>query len=114
MSRWKLTVTAAGAGPVLPSPGVVDTTSGSLQYWTALWMSGMDGSSQAVEVSSTSIVWLVPPSMVTLRLLVPVMVPHHSTVSQVPRVYLYCTSVASAIVTVASQIPLPLLVMASL
>src|SRR3954471_10000576 len=77
-------------------------------------MSGLEGSSQAVEVSSTSIVAFVPPLTVTLRLVVPVMEPHHSTVSQLPRVYLYWTSVPSRTVIVASQMPPPLSVMRSL
>src|SRR3954465_4403909 len=77
-------------------------------------MSGLEASSQAVDVSSTSIVPFVPPLTVTLRLLVPVMGPHHSTVSQLPRVYLYWISVPSRTVIVASQTPPPLSVMRSL
>src|SRR3954451_17207654 len=113
-SVWNVTVTTAGAGPELPFAGLVDATTGSRQKRTALWMSGLDESSQAVDVSSTSIVPSVPPLTVTLRLVVPVMAPHHSTVSQLPRVYLYWTLVPSRTVIVASQMPPPLSVMRSL
>src|SRR4051794_2327532 len=112
MSRSNVTVTAAGGGPVLPPAGVVETTSGSRQYWIAWWVSGTPGLPQSVAVSSTSIFWVMPPSTVTLRLFVPVIEPQSSTVSQLPRVYLYWMSVPSRTVTVASQMPLPRLVIA--
>src|SRR4051794_29884216 len=69
---------------------------------------------QAVEVSSTTIFWVMPPSTTTSRLLVPVIVPQSSTVSHVPRVYLYWMSVPSSTLTVASQMPLPRLVIPTL
>src|SRR3954469_23120976 len=76
-------------------------------------MSGLEASSQAVDVSSTSIVALVPPLPVMLRVVVPVIDPHHSTVSQLPRVYLYWISGPPRPVIVASQMPPPLSVMRS-
>ena len=78
------------------------TTKGSRQNWMALWVSGTLGSAHVVAVSSISMVWVMPPSTVALRLLVPVIEPHSSTVSQLPRVYLYWKSVPSRIDTVAS------------
>src|SRR4051812_33874262 len=114
MSRWNVTVIADGAGPLLPAAGAVDTTTGSRQYWIAWWVSGTPGAPQFAAVSSTTMVWVIPPSTVTLRLLVPVIEPQSSTVSQVPRVYLYWMSVPSRTVIVASQMPLPRLVIASL
>jgi hypothetical protein len=49
----------------------------------------------------------------TARLVRPVIEPHHSTVSQLPRVYLYCSEVCSGTSMVTSQMPLPWLVMST-
>src|SRR4051812_38237383 len=106
MSRWKWAVTAEALL-------VVEATSGSRQYWIARWKSGAPVP-HAVEVSSTSMVWVMPPSTTTSRLVVPTIEPQSSTVSHVPRVYLYWMSVPSSTVTVASQMPLPRSVIATL
>src|ERR1700709_2762129 len=73
----------------------------------------MVASDQAVDVSSTSMVPVLPPLTVRLRLVLPTMLPQFSTLFQSPRVYLYCMTVPSVMVTVASQMPPPLFVMAT-